>query len=41
MKTTISVPNFKISKGEKISIVGKSGQGKSTFKYILQIYRNR
>lgn len=38
MKTTISVPNFKISKGEKISIVGKSGQGKSTFLNIFCRY---
>lgn len=34
-KTTISIPNFYLKKGEKISIVGKSGQGKTTFLNIL------
>lgn len=37
-KTTISIPNFKINRGEKISIVGKSGQGKTTFLNILSRY---
>lgn len=34
-KVAISIPNFKIDKGEKISIVGKSGQGKTTFLNIF------
>lgn len=37
-KTTISIPNFEIKKGDKISIVGKSGQGKTTFLNILSRY---
>ena len=37
-KTTISIPNFEINKGDKISIVGKSGQGKTTFLNILSRY---
>lgn len=38
MKTTISIPNFSIKKKDKISIVGKSGQGKTTFLNILARY---
>lgn len=34
-KTTICIPDFRLKKGEKISIVGKSGQGKTTFLNIL------
>lgn len=30
-KTTISIPNFYLKKGEKISIVGKSGKVKPRF----------
>lgn len=37
-KATISIPDFKISKGDKISIVGKSGQGKTTFLNIFARY---
>lgn len=37
-KTTIQIPNFEIHCGEKISIVGKSGQGKSTFLNIFSRY---
>lgn len=37
-KTTIQVPYFEIHRGDKISIVGKSGQGKSTFLNILARY---
>lgn len=37
-KTTISIPDFKIKKGDKVSIIGKSGQGKTTFLNILARY---
>lgn len=37
-KTTIQIPNFEIHQGDKISIVGKSGQGKSTFLNIFSRY---
>ncbi len=37
-KTTVQIPNFEIHCGEKISIVGKSGQGKSTFLNIFSRY---
>lgn len=37
-KTIISIPNFSINKKDKISIVGKSGQGKTTFLNILARY---
>lgn len=37
-KTTIFIPDFKINKGDKVSIVGKSGQGKSTFLNIFSRY---
>lgn len=37
-KTTIQIPNFIIQRGDKISIVGKSGQGKSTFLNIFSRY---
>ncbi len=37
-KTTIQIPNFEIHRGDKISIVGKSGQGKSTFLNIFSRY---
>ena len=37
-KNTIFIPNFKINKGEKVSIVGKSGQGKTTFLNIFSRY---
>ncbi len=37
-KTTIQIPNFEIQRGDKISIVGKSGQGKSTFLNIFARY---
>ena len=37
-KTTIHIPDFKINKGDKISIVGKSGQGKTTFLNIFSRY---
>ena len=33
--TIISIPNFKINKKDKISIIGESGQGKSTLLNIL------
>lgn len=36
--TTIHIPDFKINKGDKISIVGKSGQGKTTFLNIFCRY---
>jgi len=36
--TKISIPVFYINKGEKISIVGKSGQGKTTFLNIFSRY---
>lgn len=37
-KLTIQIPNFEIQQGDKISIVGKSGQGKSTFLNIFSRY---
>lgn len=37
-KTVIQIPHFELNKGDKISIVGKSGQGKSTFLNILSRY---
>lgn len=30
-KTTIKIPNFSLDKKDKVSIIGESGQGKSTF----------
>jgi len=30
-KTTIKIPNFSLNKKDKVSIIGESGQGKSTF----------
>lgn len=32
---TISIPHFEMNRGDKISIIGKSGQGKTTFLGIL------
>lgn len=32
---TISIPHFEMKRGDKISIIGKSGQGKTTFLGIL------
>lgn len=37
-KTAININDFKIRNGEKISIVGESGQGKSTFLNIFSRY---
>lgn len=37
-KTAINIEDFKIKKGEKISIIGESGQGKSTFLNIFSRY---
>jgi len=37
-KNTISIPYFNLHKGQKVSIIGKSGQGKSTFLNILARY---
>lgn len=37
-KNIIYIPNFKIKKGDKISIMGESGQGKSTILNILAGY---
>lgn len=37
-KVEIYIPNFEINKGDKISIVGKSGQGKTTFLNIFSRY---
>ncbi len=37
-KTTICIPDFKINNGDKVSIVGKSGQGKTTFLNIFSRY---
>lgn len=37
-KNTITISNFKINKGDKVSIVGKSGQGKTTFLNIFSRY---
>lgn len=37
-KTMIQIPNFEVQRGHKISIVGKSGQGKSTFLNIFSRY---
>ena len=34
-KTAITIPNFSINKGDKVSIIGKSGQGKTTFLNIF------
>ena len=33
--TTISIPNFKVNKGDKVCIYGESGQGKSTTLNII------
>lgn len=37
-KSTIYIPNFEINNGDKISIIGKSGQGKTTFLNIFSRY---
>lgn len=37
-KTKIQIPHFEIKRGEKVCIVGKSGQGKSTFLNIFSRY---
>jgi ABC-type multidrug transport system fused ATPase/permease subunit len=37
-KNTIIIPYFELKKGYKVSIVGKSGQGKTTFLNILSRY---
>lgn len=37
-KTSVIIPDFKINRGDKISIIGKSGQGKTTFLNILSRY---
>jgi ATP-binding cassette subfamily B protein/subfamily B ATP-binding cassette protein MsbA len=37
-KNTIKIPYFELKKGDKVSIVGKSGQGKTTFLNILSRY---
>ncbi len=37
-KQTIYIPKFMVNKGDKISIVGKSGQGKTTFLNIFSRY---
>ncbi len=37
-KNTISIPYFNLHKTQKVSIVGKSGQGKTTFLNILSGY---
>lgn len=37
-KNTISIPYFNLYKSQKVSIVGKSGQGKTTFLNILSRY---
>jgi subfamily B ATP-binding cassette protein MsbA len=37
-KNTITIPYFELKKGDKVSIVGKSGQGKTTFLNILSRY---
>lgn len=37
-KNTISIPYFNLHKFQKVSIVGKSGQGKTTFLNILSRY---
>lgn len=37
-KVKIQIPKFEIKRGDKISIVGKSGQGKSTFLNIFSRY---
>lgn len=39
-KNTISIPYFNLHKAQKVSIVGKSGQGKTTFLNILSRYIN-
>lgn len=38
VKSAIHIPYFKINKGDKISVVGKSGQGKTTFLNIFSRY---
>ena len=38
VRQAIHIPNFIINKGEKISIMGKSGQGKTTFLNIFSRY---
>ena len=37
-KTSINIPDFYITRGDKVSIVGKSGQGKTTFLNIFSRY---
>lgn len=37
-KNNICIPEFKINKKDKISIIGKSGQGKTTFLNVLARY---
>lgn len=37
-KTEIYIPDFQVNRGDKISIVGKSGQGKTTFLNIFSRY---
>ena len=37
-KNVINIPKFEINKGDKVSIVGRSGQGKTTFLNIFARY---